>query len=161
MKRGENRSTRRKTSRSREENQQQTQPTYCAEFENRSRATSVGGECSHNCAIPAPHVMEARRPDIIVIDKKERKGIIKDKAVPADVREGENEREKVEKMPGFEERDRKIVETQNVRSGTRSDRSASVTKGFDRWIEKLAIPLNVGVMQKNALLGTARILRKM
>ena len=36
----------------------------------------------------------------------------------------------------------------------------SVTKGFDRWIEKLGIPLNVGVMQKTALLGTARILRK-
>ena len=36
----------------------------------------------------------------------------------------------------------------------------SVTKGFDMWIEKLEIPLNVGVMQKTALLGTARILRK-
>ena len=36
----------------------------------------------------------------------------------------------------------------------------SVNKGFDRWIEKLEIPLNVGVMQKTALLGTARILRK-
>jgi len=30
-----------------------------------------------------------------------------------------------------------------------------VTKGFDRWIEKLGIPLHVGVMQKTALLGTA------
>ena len=36
----------------------------------------------------------------------------------------------------------------------------SVTKGFDRCIEKLGIPLHVGVMQKTALLGTARILRK-
>ena len=36
----------------------------------------------------------------------------------------------------------------------------SVTKGFDRCIEKLGIPLNVGVMQKTALLRTARILRK-
>ena len=36
----------------------------------------------------------------------------------------------------------------------------SVTKGFDRWIEKLGITSNVGVMQKTALLGTARILRK-
>ena len=35
-----------------------------------------------------------------------------------------------------------------------------VTKGFDRLIEKLGIPLNVGVMQKTALLGIARILRK-
>ena len=36
----------------------------------------------------------------------------------------------------------------------------SVTKGFDRWIEKLGMPLNGGVMQKTTLLGIARILRK-
>ena len=42
LRRGENRSTLRKTSRSRVENQQQTQPTYDAETENRTRAT-LGG----------------------------------------------------------------------------------------------------------------------
>ena len=36
----------------------------------------------------------------------------------------------------------------------------SVTKGFGGWIEQLQITDNVGVMQKNALLGTARILKK-
>ena len=36
----------------------------------------------------------------------------------------------------------------------------SVIKEFDRWIEKLGITFNVGVVQKTALLGTARILRK-
>ena len=45
LRRGENRSTRRKTSRSRVENQQ-TQPTYDAESGNRTRATLVEGECS-------------------------------------------------------------------------------------------------------------------
>ena len=53
--RGENRSTRRKTSRSRVENQQQTQPTYDAGSGNGTRDTSVGGERSHHCANPAPH----------------------------------------------------------------------------------------------------------
>ena len=47
------RSTRRKTSQSKDENQQQTQPTYDAESGNRTRATLVGGEHSHHCAIPA------------------------------------------------------------------------------------------------------------
>ena len=51
---GENRSTRRKTSRSKEENQQQTQPTYDAGSGNRSRATLVEGERSYHCAIHAP-----------------------------------------------------------------------------------------------------------
>ena len=35
----------------------------------------------------------------------------------------------------------------------------SFTKGFEGWIEKIGIHLNVGVMQKPALLGTARMLR--
>ena len=42
-----------KNPRSRDENQQQTQPTYDAETGNRTRATLVGGECSHHCAISA------------------------------------------------------------------------------------------------------------
>ena len=49
LRRGENRSTRRKYSLSRVENQQ-TQPTYDAESGNRTRATLVGGECSHHYA---------------------------------------------------------------------------------------------------------------
>jgi len=51
--RGENRSTRGKTSRSRVENQQ-TQPTYDVRSGNRTRATLVEGQCSHHCANTAP-----------------------------------------------------------------------------------------------------------
>ena len=50
--RGENLSSQRKTSRSREENQQQTRAPYVTEPE--TRVTLVGGECFHHCAIPAP-----------------------------------------------------------------------------------------------------------
>ena len=39
-------------------------------------------------------MIEARGPDIILIDKKEQKGIIFDIAVPGDVRAGEKEKEK-------------------------------------------------------------------
>ena len=53
LERGENRSTRRKTSWSRVENQQ-TQPTYDAESGNRSRDILVEGERSHHYANPAP-----------------------------------------------------------------------------------------------------------
>ena len=43
-----------KNPRSKDENQQQTQPTYDAESGNRTRATLVGDECSHQCTIPTP-----------------------------------------------------------------------------------------------------------
>ena len=38
----------------RDEYQQQTQPTYDAESGNRTQATLVRGECSHQCAVHAP-----------------------------------------------------------------------------------------------------------
>ena len=43
------------------------------------------------------NMIEARRPNIILINKKERKGIILNIAVPADVRIGKKEREKMQK----------------------------------------------------------------
>ena len=42
---------------------QQTQPTYDAESEYRTRATFVEGECSHHCAIPAPQVNQIKFND--------------------------------------------------------------------------------------------------
>lgn len=111
--------------------------------------------------VQCDNVIEARRPDIIVIDKKERKGLIIDIAVPADVRVEEKEREKVEKYQDLKREigrlwNLKKVEVVPVVIGA----LGSVTKEFDRWIEKLGITFNVGVVQKTALLGTARILRK-
>ena len=107
------------------------------------------------------NLIEARRPDIILIDKKEGKGIIADIAVPADVRVGEKGLEKMEKYQDLKrliERlwKLKMVEVVPVVIGA----LGRVTKEFDGWIEKLGITNNVGVMQKTALLGTARILRK-
>ena len=46
-----------KNPRSKGENQQQTQPTCDAGSGNRTRVTVVGGERSHHCAIPAPHIV--------------------------------------------------------------------------------------------------------
>ena len=47
--------------------------------------------------IQCDHVIEARRPDIVVVNKQERKYTIIDIAVPADKRIGETENEKIEK----------------------------------------------------------------
>ena len=43
-----------KNPRSKEESEQQTPPTYDAEFGNRTRATLVGGERLQDCSIRAP-----------------------------------------------------------------------------------------------------------
>ena len=106
------------------------------------------------------NLIESRRPDLIVIDKKEQKEIIIDIAVPADVRVEEKEK-KVEKYHDLKKEIGRLWKLRNVEIvpvviGT----LGSVSAVFDRWMGKLGITCNVGVMQKTALFGTARILRK-
>ena len=50
-----------------------------------------------NFSIQTDHVIEAWRPDLIVVDKKERVCEIIDFAVPRDIRIEEKEKEKIEK----------------------------------------------------------------
>ena len=111
--------------------------------------------------IQCDNLIEARQPDLIVIDKKEQKGIITDIAVPADVRLEEKEKEKVEKYQNLKKDTRRLWKLRNVEIvPVVIGALGSIFASFDRWMGKLGIKCNVGVMQKSALLGTARILRK-
>ena len=111
--------------------------------------------------VQCDNVIEARKPDITLIDKKERKEIIIDIAVATNVRVGEKKRKRMENYQDLKrETGRlwklKMVEVIPVVIGA----LGSVKKEFDGWIEKLGITNNVRVMLKTALLGTASILRK-
>ena len=55
---------------------------------------------------PVYHLIEARRPDLIVIGKKEQKGITIDISVPADVRVEKKEKEEVEKYQDLKKKKR-------------------------------------------------------
>ena len=110
--------------------------------------------------IQCDHVIEARRPDIVVVNKQDRKCTIIDIAVPADKRIGEKENEKVEK---YQDLKREIAKMWNVRTvqvvpivvGS----LGSVTKNLDKWLGKLNVKISISLLQKTTLLGTARILR--
>jgi len=53
------------------ENQQQTQPTYELGPGNRTRATLVGGERDHHCAIPALQICRGfKEQDLITCESK-------------------------------------------------------------------------------------------
>ena len=62
--------------------------------------------------IQCHNLTEARRPDLIVIDKKEQKGIIIDIALPAAVRV--EEKEKVEKYQDLKKEIRRLWKLRNV-----------------------------------------------
>ena len=112
--------------------------------------------------VQCDNLIKARRPELIIIDKKEQKGIIIDIAVPTDVIVKEKQKEKVEKYQDLKKEIRRFWKLRNVEIVPAVIGAlGSVSAGFDRWMGKLGIIYNVGVMQKRALLGTARILRKL
>ena len=57
-----------------------------------------------NINIQCDNLIEVRRPDLIVIDKKEQKGIIIDIAVPVNIRVEEKEKEKVKRYQDLKKR---------------------------------------------------------
>ena len=102
--------------------------------------------------------MEARQPDLIVFDKKKQKGIIIDIAVPA---VNGKEKEKAKKYQDLKKETRRLWKLRNLEIvPVVIGALGSVSTEFNRWMGKLGIICSVGVMQKTALLGTRRMLRK-
>ena len=85
--------------------------------------------------IQCDSLIEARRSDLIVIDKKEQKGITIDIAVPADVRV--EEKEKVEKYQDLKKEIGRLWKLRNVEIISVVIRAlGSVSAEFDRWMAK-------------------------
>ena len=110
-------------------------------------------------AIQCDRRIEARRPDIVVVEKGNNKAIIVDKG---DHRVYEKVGEKIEKCQDLKRetgrlrgvRDLEVVPVVVGALGV-------VSKRLDVWLEKLALTTRTGLTQKTALLGTARILSKL
>ena len=106
--------------------------------------------------IQCENIIKARRNDIVLVEKKEKRCSIIDVAVLADIRCSEvNEISR----PDREKRNwqmRSVNELPVVTAVLGSE-----NKKFEKWLEKLQVDANIGVVQKNTtLLGTERILRK-
>ena len=111
--------------------------------------------------IQCDNIIEARRPDLILVDKKGKSCVIVDIAVPGDCRVREKELEKIEKYQNLKIELKRLwslkkVEIVPVVVGA----LGCISKGFSRWMDILGIKLSIGMVQKSVLLGTARILRK-
>ena len=107
-------------------------------------------------------MIESRRPDIVVVLKKEKECKIIDITVPGDCRICEKETEKIEKYADELKREiRKLWTTKKVEViPIVVGALGAVSKKLDKWIEKLGMHIRIELFQKTALLGTARILRK-
>ena len=111
--------------------------------------------------IQCDHVIQARRPDIVVIEKEERICKLVDIAVPGDSRICDKEVEKLEK---YQDLKREVGRLWNMKKvvvvPVVIGALGCVSKDLKKWIESLDIQVNTAFLQKTALLGTARILRR-
>ena len=105
--------------------------------------------------------IEARRPDIVFIDKKEREVVIIDVAIPCDDKVKDKELEKVEKYQLLKDeiakvwRMRKVIVIPVVIGAL-----GAISVNFKEYMKRIGVNVKLEVIQKTALLGTAKILRK-
>ena len=110
-------------------------------------------------SIQTDNLIETRRPDLVVVDKKERSCKITDFAVPGDSRIAE-EKDKIEK---YQDLGRALQEIWNVKVKIISlvvGSLGAIPKQFSNRLKQIGITAERAQVQKTVLLGTARILRK-
>ena len=101
--------------------------------------------------------IEARRRDIVVVDKQRREVKIIDVAIPGDVRVFEKELEKIDKYKSLKdeiERLRRVTIIPVVVGA-----QGAITNRFGKFMQEIEIDIRIEHVQKTALLGTARLLR--
>ena len=111
-------------------------------------------------SIQTDHAIEARRPDLVVLDKKERSCKITDFAVPGDSRIEEKEKDKIEK---YQELGRELQKIWNVKVKIIPlvvGSLGAIPKQFGNRLKQICIAVGIAQVQKTVLLGTTRILRK-
>ena len=110
-------------------------------------------------SIHADQVIEAQRPDLVVVDKRGTCEII-DFAVPGDSRIEEKEKEKIEKYQDLGRQLQKIWNVKVKIIPLAVGSLGAIPKQFGNRLKQIGITAGTAQVQKTVLLGTARILRK-
>ena len=101
-------------------------------------------------------MVEARRPDIVFLDKQAMEAKTINNAILGDAREKDKELEKIEKYQLFREEIRKLWKLKKVTVvPVVIGALGAVCDTFDKHMEKLYTTIRLEVIQKTALLGTA------
>ena len=106
-------------------------------------------------SIQTDHLIEARRPDLVVVDKKERSCKIIDFAVPGDSRIEEKE-----KHQDLRRELQKIWDVKVKIIPLVVGSLGAIPKQFGNRLKEIGITAGTAQVQKTVLLGTGRILRK-
>ena len=132
----------------------------CYEHEPESVLENEGYKIFWDLSIQTDHVIEAWRPDFIVLDKKEGTRKIIDFAGPGDGMIEEKEKEKIKKDQDLR---RELQKIRNVRMKIMPllvGALGVIPKQYVNILKETGIIAEVGQVQKTVLLGTVRILRE-
>ena len=105
------------------------------------------------------HVL-ANQPDIVVVDKGNKRATIIDIAVPSDYNIASKEKEKVEKYQPLREEIEKCWKVKTTVVPIVIGALGAVTPAHQMWLAQLPSVPDSYQLQKSALLGTAKILRR-
>ena len=111
-------------------------------------------------SIQTDHVIEAWRPDLVVVHQKERSCKIIDFAVPGDSTIEEKENDKIEK---YQDLGREVQKIRNVKVKVIPlvvGSLGAIPKQLGNRLTQIGITVGNAQVQKTVLLGTVRILRK-
>ena len=111
--------------------------------------------------IQCDHMIEHRKPDIVVVNKEDKSCMVIDIACPGDIRVAEKENEKVQRYDDLKREIKKLWSMKTVQVvPVVIGALGTVSNKIEMWIKTIGVNVKVGHMQKTTLLGTARILRK-
>ena len=111
--------------------------------------------------VQCDRMVEARRSDIIFVDKQAREAKIIDIAIPGDARVKDKELEKIEKYQLLREEIGKMWRLKKVTVvPIVIGALEAVSDMFEKYMGKLAVTIRLEVIQKTALMGKAGLLRR-
>ena len=110
--------------------------------------------------IQCDRMIEARKPDVVLIEKRTKDVRIIDIAIPGDKRVKDKEIEKLEKYQMLKEKVRRLRKMKTVAVlPIVIGALGAVLQRFTGYVNKIGANIRLEIIQKTALLGTARLLR--
>ncbi|CAH3130806.1 unnamed protein product, partial [Porites lobata] len=110
-----------------------------------------------NFTVQCDRKIEARRPDVVFIDKKKRQVVIIDVAILGDDRVKDKELEKLEKYQLLKD---EIAKVWRMRKVIVVPVVIGALGAVSEYVRQIGVNVRLEVVQKTALLGSAKILRK-
>ena len=111
-------------------------------------------------SVRTDHEIEARRPDLLIIDKIEKNCQIIDVVIPEDGRVRAKEDEKVEKYQDLAREVRKMWEVRTKVIPIVVGASGTIPLRLKENLRTIGVDTSFELIQRSVLMGSARILRK-